>query len=440
MARGIVSIIGRPNVGKSTLFNKLVGKRISITEDTPGVTRDRLYQEVEWQNRYFILMDTGGLEVRSDDPIAKEIELQVDIALETSDVILFVVDGKEGITALDRSVADKLRTVGKRCIVVVNKIDTHETPATVYEFYELGFDKLSIISAEQGYGLGDLLDDIFDELPPEVETEWEEDALKIALIGKPNVGKSSLVNYLLQENRMIVTDIPGTTRDSIDSYYERDGKKYVIIDTAGLRRQRSVDDRIEKYSIVRTYNAVDRSELCLFLIDASVGVTEQDAKIAGYAHDNHKACIIVVNKWDLIEKETNTQRDFERNIREILSFMPYAPVVFISVKDGLRIDRLFETINTVDENYSFRIPTGTLNQILRDAVAMNPPPTDKGKRLKIYYAAQVTTRPAKILLYVNDKKLCHFSYLRYLENQYRKNFRLVGVPLLLEIRQKEIDR
>lgn len=440
MARGIVSIIGRPNVGKSTLFNKLVGKRISITEDTPGVTRDRLYQEVEWQNKFFILMDTGGLEVNSEDPIAKEIELQVDIALETSDVILFVVDGKDGVTPLDLRVAHKLRTAGKNCIVVVNKIDTHDTPASVYEFYELGFERLSIISAEQGFGLGDLLDDIFEELPEEVHTAWEEDALKIALIGKPNVGKSSLVNHLLQENRMIVTDIPGTTRDSIDSYYERDGKHYVIIDTAGLRRQRSVDDRIEKYSIVRTYNAVDRAEICLFLIDASVGVTEQDAKIAGYAHDQNKACIIVVNKWDLIEKETNTQRDFERTVCETLSFMPYAPMVFISVKDGLRIDRMFETIDMVDENYSFRIPTGTLNQILRDAVAMNPPPTDKGKRLKIYYAAQVTTRPAKILLYVNDKKLCHFSYMRYLENQYRKNFKLTGVPLILEVRQKEIER
>lgn len=438
MSRPVVSIIGRPNVGKSTLFNKLVGKRISITEDTPGVTRDRLYQEVEWQNRYFLLMDTGGLEPDSSDEINRQIEFQIDIAIETSDLILFLVDGRAGVTPLDKAVAEKLLRSGKECLVVVNKIEQHPMPTSVYEFYEFGFPELVVISAEQGFGLGDLLDKIFEHLPPDGNVEWEEEALKIALIGKPNVGKSSMVNHLLGEERMIVTDIPGTTRDSIDSYYERDGKKYVIIDTAGLRRQRSIDDRIEKYAVLRTYSAVDRAELCLFMLDATIGLTDQDAKIAGYAHDNKKASIIVVNKWDLIEKETNTQRDYERDIRNKLSFMPYAPIVFVSVKTGLRIDKLFKTINEVDENYSFRIRTGILNQVLRDATALNPPPTDKGKRLKIFYASQVAARPPKILLYVNDEELCHFSYLRYLENQFRKNFDFTGVPLEIEVRQREM--
>ncbi len=437
MSRPVVSIIGRPNVGKSTLFNKLVGKRISITEDTPGVTRDRLYQEVEWQNRYFLLMDTGGLELGSEDLIAKQIELQVDIAIETSDLILFLVDGRTGITPLDQQVAEKLRRAGRDCLVVVNKIEVHPIPTSVYEFYELGFSDMMVISGEQGLGLGDLLDRSFELLPPDGDTEWEEDALRIALIGKPNVGKSSMVNHLLQEERMIVTDIPGTTRDSIDSYYERDGKKYVLIDTAGLRRQRSIDDRIEKYSVIRTYSAVDRAEMCLFMLDATVGVTDQDARIAGYAHDNKKASIIVVNKWDLIEKETNTQRDFEREIRTKLSFMSYVPVVFVSVKTGRGIDKLFEVIDQVNENYSFRIRTGVLNQVLRDATALNPPPSDKGKRLKLLYASQVTTRPPKIILSVNEKELCHFSYLRYLENQFRKNFNFQGVPLDIEVRERD---
>ena len=437
MTRPIVSIIGKPNVGKSTLFNKLVGKRISITEDTPGVTRDRMMQEVEWQNQYFLLMDTGGLEIQSDDIFANQIEIQVDIAMESSDLILFMVDGREGMTSLDQMIADKIIKSHRPCILVVNKIDSGRIPDSVYEFYELGFPDLMVISAEQSMGLGDLLDRIFEMVPEDRNQEWEEESLKIALIGKPNVGKSSLVNRILNQERMIVTDIPGTTRDAIDSFYEREGKKYTIIDTAGLRRQRSIDSRIEAYSAIRTYNAVDRSELCVFMLDADQGVTEQDTKIAGYAHENKKASIIVVNKWDLIEKETNTQRDYERTIREKLSFMPYAPVVFISVKDNLRIGQLFDTIDYVDNNYSFRIQTGLLNQVIRDATAMNPPPTDKGKRLKIFYASQVTARPPKIIFYVNDAKLFHFSYLRYLENQLRKSFDFTGVPMDLEIRQRE---
>lgn len=440
MSRPIVSIIGRPNVGKSTLFNRLVGKRISITEDTPGVTRDRLYQEVEWQNRYFLLMDTGGLELGSDDIMSQEIEAQVDIAIETSDLILFLVDGQSGVMPLDHMVADKIRKAGRDCIVVVNKIDSHHTPASVYEFYELGFELINVISAEQGYGLGDLLDLVFEHLPDDQDVQKESDALKICLIGKPNVGKSSLVNKLLGEERMIVTDIPGTTRDAIDSYYERDGQEYVIIDTAGLRRQRSVDTRIEKYSILRTLSSIDRAELCLFMLDAAVGVTDQDARIAGYAHESHKASIIVVNKWDLIEKDTNTQKEYEEMIRRELAFLDYAPILFVSVKTGQRIDRLFQTIQQVNENYSFRIPTGTLNQLLRDATSMTPPPTDKGKRLKIFYAQQVTARPPKIILYCNDPELFHFSYQRYLGNQIRKNFPFTGVPLLIEIRKREERR
>jgi len=419
------------------LFNKLVGKRISITEDTPGVTRDRLYQEVEWQNRYFLLMDTGGLEMDTEDLIASHIEMQVDIAIESSSLILFLLDGKDGVTALDQMIAEKIRRSGKSCMMVVNKIDTHYAPDSIYEFYELGFSELLTISAEQSYGLGDLLDAVFEHLPDEPTNSLEEDALHICLIGKPNVGKSSLTNYLLNEDRMIVTDIPGTTRDSIDSYFERNGREYVVIDTAGLRRQRSITDQVERYSVLRTMSAIDRSEVCLFMIDATQGITDQDTHIAGYAHEAKKACIIVVNKWDLIEKETNTQSEYEKMLREKLAFLSYAPIVFISVKNGAKIDRLFETIDMVDNNYSFRIQTGTLNQVLRDATIMNPPPTDKGKRLKIFYASQVATRPPKIIFYVNDEKLFHFSYLRYMENQFRKNFDFTGVPLALEVRERE---
>ncbi len=437
MARPIVSIIGRPNVGKSTLFNKLVGQRISITEDTPGVTRDRLYREVEWQNHFFMLMDTGGLEFDSEDEITKQIELQVEVAFDSADLILFLVDGRQGITALDRQVAERIRRSGKPVLLVVNKVDTHTIPPEIYEFYELGFDELSIISAEQGYGLGDLLDTIFDHLPPDANVAWEEEALKICLIGKPNVGKSSLVNHLLGEERMIVSNIPGTTRDSIDSYYERDGQKYMIIDTAGLRRQRSIDSRIEKYSVLRTYAAIDRSDLCLLLIDATEGVSEQDTKIAGYAHEQGKAAIIVINKWDLIEKDTNTQRDYGREVRKVLSFMDYAPMVFYSVKTGYHERDLFQEINHVDENYSRRISTGMINQILREATQLNPPPTDKGRRLKILYASQVTARPPKIIFYANDKDLFHFSYLRYLENRIRNSFDFTGVPLTLEVRERQ---
>lgn len=440
MPRPIVGIIGRPNVGKSTLFNKLVGKRLSITEDTPGVTRDRLYSEVEWQNNSFVIIDTGGLELDDEGNFQKEIEFQADIAIESADIIMFVVDGKEGMTALDEQIADKLRKSGREVILVVNKIDTRDTPLSVYDFYSLGFENVQIISAEQSFGLGDLLDQVTDRFPYNKSEDEDNNRLNIAIIGKPNVGKSSFVNSLLKEERVIVSNVPGTTRDSIDTEYERNGKKYTMVDTAGLRRQRSVDTRVEKYSVIRTYNAVDRADMCLFFIDANEGITEQDSKIIGYAHDNNKASIIVVNKWDLIEKETNTMRNFEAEIRNNLGFASYAPIVFVSVKTGQRIDKLFEKIEEVDENYSFRVRTGVLNTLLRDAMLVNPPPTKKGKRLKIFYMSQVTTRHPKFLIYVNDKELLHFSYVRFLENKIRENFNFEGVPIQFEARNRDFSK
>ncbi len=439
MARPIVSIIGRPNVGKSTLFNKLVGKRLSITEDTPGITRDRLYSEVEWQNNYFVLVDTGGLELEYSGDFNKEIEIQADIAIQSSDLILFLVDGREGLTNLDSLIAEKLRKSGREIIIVVNKIESRETPLSVYDFYTLGFGDIQVISAEQGYGLGDLLDEIVNRFPDDSLKEIDDDRLHIAVIGKPNVGKSSFINMIIGEDRSIVSNIPGTTRDSIDSEFERNDKKYTFIDTAGLRRQRSVDSRVERFSVIRTLNAIDRSDIVLFFIDAAEGVTEQDTKIIGYAHNNNKASIIVVNKWDLIEKETNTMRDFEADIRNKITFTLYAPVVFISVKDKQRIDKLFDLIDEVDENYSFRVPTGLLNTMLRDAMLINPPKTKKGKRLKIYYMSQVTTRPPKFLIYVNDEELMHFSYLRFIENKLRESFNFRGVPITLEVRSRRFD-
>lgn len=439
MSRPIISIIGRPNVGKSTLFNKLVGKRVSITEDTPGVTRDRLYDMVEWQNNHFVIIDTGGLELDYNGDFNREIEIQADIAIESSDLIIFLVDGKDGLTSLDEQIAEKLRKSGRDIILVINKVDTKENPLTVYDFYSLGFEKVQIISAEQSFGLGDLLDEIVHAFPDDRLLEEDDETLKVAIIGKPNVGKSSFVNSLLKEERVIVSDIAGTTRDSIDSFYERNGKAYTLIDTAGLRRQRSVDSRIEKYSVIRTYNAIDRSDICLLFIDAKEGITEQDSKIIGYAHDNNKASIIVVNKWDAIEKDNNTMKSFEMEIRNNLRFASYAPIVFISVKTGQRVEKLFDIIDSVDENYSFRIRTGTLNSLLRDAMLVNPPPSKKGKRLKIFYMSQVTTRPPKFLIYVNDKELMHFSYLRFLENKIRENFNFDGVPIIFEVRNREFE-
>ncbi|WP_058990430.1 ribosome biogenesis GTPase Der [Anaerococcus rubeinfantis] len=432
----IVTLVGRTNVGKSTLFNRLVGKRKAITEDINGVTRDRVYDKVEWLNHEFILADTGGLDISNKDLMNVEIKSQVEKALLESDLILFVVDGREGINPHDYEIANEIRKYNKKVIIVANKIDGSIIPDHIYDFYQFGFDDLISISAEGSKNLGDLLDKIVDSIDfSKFDTDLE--ATRIAIIGKPNAGKSSLVNHLLNEERMIVTDIAGTTRDAIDSYWQYNGNNYVLIDTAGLRRKNKVNDNIEYYANQRTFDAVDSSEICLFLIDASVGVTEQDTKIAGYAHNKKKAIIIAVNKWDKVEKETNTMRNMEKEIRNKLSFALYAPIIFISVLKGQRITDLLNLIEIVNSNYHTRIKTGVLNTILQDAIMMTAPPQDKGKRLKIYYISQVQTAPPKFLLHVNDKELMHFSYQRYLENQIRQNYSLQGVPFTFEVKERK---
>lgn len=436
MDRAIVCIVGRPNVGKSTLFNKLVGTRIAITEDTPGVTRDRIYAEAEWLGQYFTLIDTGGLEPENEEIIMTNIKRQADIAIDTADVILFVVDGKMGLTSTDNEIGNILRKSGKKVVVACNKIDTHKTPDEIFEFYELGLGEPMVISGEQGLGIGDLLDEIVKNFPEDRDTEYDEDLIKVAMIGKPNVGKSSLINNILGEERVIVTNIPGTTRDAIDTYFDYNDDRYVFIDTAGLRRKRSIYEDIERYSVVRTLTAVDRSDICILVIDATEGISEQDTKIAGYAHDNGKAIIIAVNKWDLVEKGTNTHLEFEKDIRKTLGFISYSPIVFISALTGQRVDRLLELVNIVNNNYSLRISTGVLNDILNEAVLMNQPPSDKGKRSKIFYGTQVAARPPKFVIFVRNKELMHFSYVRYLENQIRNHFGFDGVPIIFEFREK----
>lgn len=436
MNRAIVCIVGRPNVGKSTMFNRLVGRRIAITEDTPGVTRDRIYAEGEWLGNYFTLIDTGGLEPENEDLMMRNIKHQAQIAIDTADVILFVVDGLDGLTSTDREVGALLRKSGKKVIVVVNKIDTPKDPDTIYEFYELGLGEPMIISAEQALGLGDLLDKVIENFPADRDTEENEDIIRVTFIGKPNAGKSSLINHILGEERVIVTDIPGTTRDSIDSYFEHGDNKYMFVDTAGLRRKRSIYENIERYSVVRTLTAVDRSDICVLVIDALDGVTEQDTKIAGYAHDNGKGIIIAVNKWDLVDKGDKTYLEFEKSIREALGFINYSPIVFISALTGQRVNKLLDLINIANNNYNMRISTGVLNDIINQAVLMNQPPTDKGRRSRIYYGTQVSVRPPKFVIFVNNKDLMHFSYVRYLENQIRDHFGFSGVPIQIEFREK----
>ncbi|QQY78743.1 GTP-binding protein [Keratinibaculum paraultunense] len=436
MNRPVVCIVGRPNVGKSTLFNKIVGKRIAITEDSPGVTRDRIYSEAEWLNRYFILIDTGGLEPESEEIIPMNIKRQVEMAIDTADVILFVVDGREGVTATDMEIANILRRSGKEILLVCNKVDTHKVSDKVFEFYELGIGNPIPISAEQSLGIGDLLDEVIKHFPEDKEKDLDEDIVKISVIGKPNVGKSSLINNILGEERVIVTDIPGTTRDAIDTYVTFENEKYIFIDTAGLRRKRSIYKNVERYSVVRTLTAIDRSDLCILVIDGTEGVTEQDTKIAGYAHEKGKGIIIAVNKWDIVEKETNTYWEFEKNIKSKLSFITYAPIVFISAKTGKRVNKLLELIKVVNNNYNLRISTGVLNDIINEAVILNQPPSDKGVRLKIYYGTQVAVRPPKFLIFINKKELMHFSYQRYLENQIRQYFGFEGVPIQFEFREK----
>ena len=437
MNRAVVCIVGRPNVGKSTLFNRIVGARIAITEDKPGVTRDRIYGQAEWLNKHFTLIDTGGLDPKDEDIFMSNIRRQVEIAIDTADVILFVVDGLEGLTSTDREIANLLRRSGKEVVLVCNKIDTPRVPEHIYDFYELGLGEPMIVSGEQALGIGDLLDEVIKHFPEDKELEEDEDVIKVAFIGKPNVGKSSLINHIRGEDRVIVTDIPGTTRDAIDSHFTYNDQKYILVDTAGLRRKKKIYEKGEGYSVIRTLSAVDRSHVCVLVIDATEGVTEQDTKIAGYAHDNGKAMIIAVNKWDLIEKDNSTYRKFEKDIREKLAFISYAPIVFISAKTGQRVNKLLDMINLVNNNYNLRISTGVLNDIINQAVLMNQPPSDKGKRLRIYYGTQVSVRPPKFVIFINDEELMHFSYERYLENQIRSHFGFSGTPIRFEFKAKK---
>lgn len=435
MDRPVICILGRPNVGKSTLFNALTGKKISITEDTPGVTRDRIYSKGVWLDREFTVIDTGGLDPHSEEIFMPHIMAQADVAIENSTVILFVVDGKEGLSSIDLEIANILRRSKKKALLVINKMDSKLSKDHLYDFYELGLGEPYIISAEQGRGIGDLLDACVDEFGPK-DLDEISDEIKVAFIGKPNAGKSSLVNYILGEERSIVTNIPGTTRDSIHSFFKYEDTEYVLIDTAGLRKKKKINENVERYSVVRTLRSVENADVCVLLIDASEGITEQDSKIAGFAHDNNKAMIIAVNKWDLIKKDNKTMKQFESEVRYELPFLNYAPIIYISALTGQRVKKLLDMIHVVNNNYSLRIQTGVLNDILNRAVLMNQPPSDKGRRGKLYYGSQVATRPPKIALYVNDKELFHFTYERYLENQIRASYRFDGVPIILELRNR----
>ncbi len=436
MSKPIVAIVGRPNVGKSTFFNKILGKRISIVEDTPGVTRDRIYGEAEWLGKHFALIDTGGIEPDSKDIILSQMREQAQIAMETSDVILFLVDGREGLTAADREVGEMLMRTGRPVVLVVNKIDNpRNLPEDFYDFYELGLGEPMAISAANMLGFGDVLDEIVKNFPQGAYEE-DDETTKIAVIGKPNVGKSSLINELLGENRVIVSPIAGTTRDSIDTPFERNGRKYILIDTAGIRRKSKVNEDIERYSVIRAVAAVERCDVALLMIDASEGVTEQDKKIAGVAHKAGKGIVVVVNKWDLVEKETNTMRDFEKTIRNELIFMTYAPIVFISVLEHQRIQKVIDTADYVQEKRSLRVSTGQLNALIADATMMKPTPGDKGKHLKIYYAAQVGIQPPLFSFQINKRDLMHFSYARYLENRIRESFGFEGTSIKFVFREK----
>lgn len=439
MTGNVVAIVGRPNVGKSTLFNKLTGRRTAIVDDTPGVTRDRIYGECEWLGRTFMLVDTGGIEPASDDIILKQMARQAQLAIDSAQVIILVTDIRSGVVATDMEVASILRKSGKPVILAVNKCDTiGETPAEFYEFYNLGLGDPIAVSSVHGHGTGDLLDEVLKYLDePAGEDEDFEDAIKVAVIGKPNVGKSSLVNAVLGENRMIVSDIAGTTRDATDSIVENDYGKFVFIDTAGLRRKSRVYDQIEKYSVIRARMAVERAQVCVIMIDATEGFTEQDSKVAGIAHEMGKGCIIAVNKWDAVEKDGKTMDSMRKDLMNDFSFMSYAPIIFISAKEGTRIDRLFELIKFVDTQNAMRISTGKLNEVLADATARVQPPSDKGRRLKIYYMTQASTRPPTFVCFVNNAELFHYSYQRYLDNRIREIFGLEGTPTRMVIRERE---
>jgi GTP-binding protein len=437
MSKPIVAIVGRPNVGKSTLFNRVAKKRVSIVEDIPGVTRDRIYIDAEWLNREFTMIDTGGIEIETTDKILTEMRHQAKLAIDEADVILFVVDGKTGLTSADEEVAAILRHTRKPVFLAVNKIDSIKNTQDIYEFYNLGLGEPVPISAANAMNLGDLLDKVVEAMPKESEFAEEEDVIKVAFIGRPNVGKSSLVNALLGENRVIVSDIPGTTRDAIDTHYEQDGSKFILIDTAGMRRKAKIDMPVERFSVIRSLRAVDRADVVLMLIDAVDGVTEQDKKIAGYAHEAGKGIVLVVNKWDLVEKDSKTTLRYTETIRSELAFMQYAPIVFISALTKQRVNRVSELIKYVAEQHAMRVATSVLNQVIEDATAINPPPSDRGKRLKVYFSTQPSVKPPTFVLFVNDPEIMHFSYLRYLENKLREAFGFEGTPIHLVVRGRK---
>lgn len=438
MGKAILAIVGRPNVGKSTLFNTLAGEKISIVEDHPGVTRDRIYADVTWLNHSFSMIDTGGIEMDSKDKMLKHMREQADIAIDTADVILFLVDVRQGLVDADFKVADMLRKSGKPVILVVNKVDNFEKyMPDVYEFYNLGIGDPHPISAASKLGIGDMLDAVLELFDLEKIEEEEDDRPKIAIVGKPNAGKSSLINNLLGENRVIVSDVAGTTRDAIDTEIVYNGTEYVFIDTAGLRRKSKIKENIERYSIIRTVAAIERSDVVILMIDATEGVSEQDAKIAGIAHDRGRGLIIAVNKWDAIEKDNHTVKEYTKKVRDILSFVPYAEIIFISALTGQRTKKIFDMLETVIENHAMRIQTGVLNEILMEAVALQQPPSDKGKRLKLFYMTQVSTKPPTFVLFVNKKELMHFSYQRYIENRIRNTFGFMGTPIRIFIRERK---
>lgn len=440
MARPTVAIVGKPNVGKSTFFNYLIGERKSIVEDTPGVTRDRVYGETNWRGRKFTLIDTGGIEEKSQDVIASQMRIQAEIAIELSDVVVFMTDVTTGITPIDKEIALMLKRAKKKVVLVCNKVDDFKKfENDVYEFYNLGFGTPNPVSSANAKGIGDVLDKIYEELPEETADEQDDDKIKVAVIGKPNVGKSSLINKILGENRLIVSNIAGTTRDAIDSEFENQYGKYMFIDTAGLRRHSKVEENIEKYSVLRTSLAVERADVCILMIDANEGVTEQDTKIAGLAHESGKGVIIAINKWDEYEKENGTLEQYTKDVYNKLSYLSYAPIIFISAKTGQRVEKIFNLINEVANNNAFRISTSNLNELLAEAVAMVQPPTDKGRRLKIFYMTQVGTKPPTFAVFVNSKKLFHFSYERYLVNKLREEYGFKGTPIRMLVREK-IDK
>ncbi len=437
MGRPVVAVVGKPNVGKSTFFNKIAGKRISIVEDRPGVTRDRIYVDVEWLGNHFTMIDTGGIEPNSKDIILSQMRDQAQVAIDTADVILFMLDGKESYTTADEEIAQMMRRSKKPIILVVNKVDTAKIPDHFYDYYDLGLGEPIAISSANQLNFGDLLDDIVALFPENNVDDYDEDVIKVALIGKPNAGKSSLINTILGENRVIVSEVAGTTRDAIDTPFKVGEQDFVLIDTAGIRRRKNVSESIEKYSVLRALTAIERSDVCLIVIDGDEGITDQDKKIAGYAHEAGRGVLILVNKWDLVEKDGKTMKLFTDTLRNELSFMPYSSILFVSALTKQRVSNILERVVYIDQQASMRVQTGLLNDILNEAIVLNQPPSDKGKRLKIYYMTQVSVKPPTFILFVNDKELAHFSYMRYLENVIRKNFKFEGTPIRIQVREKQ---